>query len=214
MPGFDSNSLKDADYIAIGAAVITFLTLLVLILQVQRAKEQVHQTEEQVQQAKEQVQQAKEQVRQTREVERARFLQNLMNQLILDADFRKFWLRVDYWEFTINWDKGGNPVFESRDEEFWLDGLLYIYDFVGYLLKGEIITIDEVKVIGFSPSRVLISNPEVKRYLAWLARDFAKEGIEERPHHYAHYLAERFDEEKRKKREEPPQESRRQTDAP
>lgn len=166
MQWFDLKPATLSDVLTFAGLVVTIVTLLAIFLQVRVASDQL---------------------RQNRDVEKARFLQDLMAQLLLGGELRKFWLRVDYGDFEFD-----AATFVGSDEELWLDALLYTYDYVGYLLKMNIITLEEVSLLGFSVSRLLEQSNAVQEYLAWLANDFKRLKMPGPPHPDARYLVERL----------------------
>lgn len=105
-------------------------------------------------------------LRRNAKVQRAQFLLNITDRYFSDSDVRKFFYRLNYNQFEFDLQK-----FLDSDEERWLDSLLYTFDIIGRVVRMGVLTIKEVEIIAFQASRVL-ENPEVKKYLDWLDKDY------------------------------------------
>lgn len=115
-------------------------------------------------------------------VQRAQFIMSITEQYFGDEDVRKFYYRLDYNEFVLDFG-----AFIGSDEERWLDSLLYTFDTVGRMVKMGAVSIKDVDLIAFQASRVL-RNPEVKKYLDWLDGEYANEDSRLPAHSDARYL--------------------------
>jgi hypothetical protein len=129
---------------------------------------------------------AAREVRRNTQAQRAGFLLDLTERYFQDDDVRKFYYKIDYNEFVLDFDS-----FIGSDEERWLDSLLYTFDVIGSMVRMRVVTISEVKVFAFQAFRVL-RNPEVEKYLAWLDNEYKREGRTQRSHDDARYLVERL----------------------
>ena len=124
------------------------------------------------------------QLRRNMATQRAQFLLDFTERYFSDSDVRKFFYKIDYGEFKLDFNQ-----FIGSDEERWLDSLLYTFDVIGRMIKMRVVSVEEVDIIGFQASRVL-RNPEVKEYLKWLDGEHRGEGRSKRAHDDARYLVE------------------------
>jgi hypothetical protein len=123
-------------------------------------------------------------IRRNTRVQRAQFLLEFTERYFSDSDVRKFYYKLDYNEFELDFDK-----FIGSNEERWLDSLIYTYDIIGRLVKMKVLNTEEVDIIAFQASRVL-KNSEVIKYLNWLDEEYVQEGRPAPAHKDARFLVE------------------------
>jgi hypothetical protein len=134
-------------------------------------------------------------LRRNARVQKAQFLLDITERYFSDTDVRKFYYKLDYNKFTLDFNK-----LIGSDEERWLDSLLYTFDLIGRLVKMRAVTGKEVDVLAFQASRVL-RNSEVVKYLNWLDGEYEREGRPTPAHADARFLVETLFRAKRLKRD-------------
>lgn len=130
------------------------------------------------------------QMRRGAKVQRLDFLFRITNDLFTNSDFREFFYKIDYEQFTF--DVARIDDFKHSPAERHLDALLYRYDLLARLVRSRVLNVSDIEFVAFEVVQVL-KNVHVRKYLSWLELEFSKHSpIKTRPHDDAQWLYEKL----------------------
>ena len=98
-------------------------------------------------------------------VERAGFVAGIVEQLFTDVEQRKFFYLLDYEEFEFT--ENLLDDFKGSDSERLLDTLLMKYDYIGGLVRRDVLQLKDIEFISFEIIQVF-KNVQVGNYVRWL----------------------------------------------
>jgi hypothetical protein len=110
-------------------------------------------------------------LRRSRHTSQSGFLFNISTWYLDDPALRQFFYKLDYntWKFD-------EKKFSGSAEEPPLDKMLFVFDLLEHLIESRQMSPAYLQMFAFEASRVL-HNPEVKKYLTWLDKEYSQVGV-------------------------------------